>query len=608
MYQKYFHIFILLLTTTSLTLANVELPILEIASGKINQSTLTPDGKSVLLASGSQILVWDIYKKQILKRYHGAKSDVVCMNLSQDGSMLAAGFSSGEITVWEVATYEVVHQISAHKNKITAIHIDVVNNHLASGDQSGILKSWNLETANLIHTHTGHTKKISSIDMSADGKLLLSAGEDQLAMLWSFDHAERVHKLMGHLSTINAAIFLNENTALTGSDDKTISAWDIQTGEISYTLVGHKNNIIGIQKVVNQNRFVSMSKDQQAIVWDAMTMKEIDRFNNKGSIVTHMSLQGNQILKQHKDLSLSLWDLAEQKKTETFQIQQSPILAAKVLSAQNIIISGNEDGYIKMNLLNNGDLIKYFPAHEKAINHIALSPDCSIFITVSDDKLTKLWDVQTGELLKTLEGHKGDVLTAAFSPNGDFIYTAGKDKLIKWWNLSSGIEINSFKAHSGDITFIIPLDGNKVLSVSEDRTMRIYLAEKGLLENEIGTHQHPISSAVLASQDSLLYIGDQVGNIASYHIGQNLLKKQVKIHTAAVSALSLTSDNAYLLSSSFDKTSCLMHRSFDAVEQTFSGHAAPVSYCSFGQEESTIVTTSLDSQIKVWSILNLVQR
>ncbi len=599
---KYFQFIFLLIVTTAWFSDNAELPVLEIRSTQINSLLLHPDGNSILLSSGSQILVWDIYKKQILQRYHSAAHEVAAMSLSKDGQWLAAGYSNGGVTLWNMNTFEVLHQFAGHHTNITSIHINGPSGIITTGDHLGNVKIWDLATAQLNKEMQAHDAPITALDISQDGQTLLTASEDATATIWNLNGKTNGQKLVGHLSEINTACFLNETVILTGSNDKTISAWNRQTGEITNTLLGHKGKVVDIKIMKGQGKFATASTAGEIIIWNSQNLKEVDRFNIEKSEIHKMDLHDNILVPLHLDQQISIWNIAEQKKMEVIHISNTPILTGQICNSNNFILTGDENGLIKKHQLNNGDLVQLFQGHEKGINQIISSSDGEKIATTSDDKMLKVWNSKTGKLLHTLEGHKGSVLSLAFSKDGNFLYSGGKDKMIKWWNLSSGTEISSFKAHGSDITDLISLEDNRVLSVSKDRKIKIHHAENGTIETEVGTNLIAISSAVYAPLDSLLYVGDVEGKISIYHTGQNLLLDRLNGHTSKINSLTLTNDASYLLSGSDDKTAILWYLPSKELEHTFAGHKAPVSYCSFGQDEATIVTTSLDRQIKVWSV------
>jgi len=607
LYFKYLLIWIGLGILTSFTYTHSEQPILGINAGIIHQSILTPDGNNILMASGSQILVWDIYKKQILQRFHSVNSDVVCMSLSKDGAMLAAGFSSGEITIWNTNTFETQQHFKAHPHQISAIAIDAKSGILASGDIMGSISTWDTAENKLLNTYKGHEGQITALDIGPDSQYLLSASKDNTAAIWDLGNHKIHYNLIGHLSAVNTARFISETMVATGSDDKTISAWNVQTGEIAYTLIGHKDKVINIS-MIGKNQFISISADQEVIVWDRTSMKEVDRFDDKGQAIKQVMFEGDKMVKLHKDHSITISNFAERKKIETIKLESAPIISGSVCNTRNFILSGNENGMIQKHLLSNGDLIQYFQAHNKAIRQIAISPDGNLTASAADDKLVKIWNTDSGELIYTLEAHKSSVLSIAFSENGQFLFTAGKDKQIKWWNMTSGVMINSFKAHNGDINQLISLADNKILSVSKDRSIKIHDAEKGTLEHSINTNPSPIMSASYNPKNGLLFIGDSTGKIGAYNLSEGNMVAQYHNHQNVVSSLCLSDDGKYLLSSSADKTSCLWNLASETIEQTFNGHHDELSFCSFGQDEKTIITTSLDSQIMVWSIQDVVQR
>jgi F-box/WD-40 domain protein MET30 len=72
----------------------------------------------------------------------------------------------------------------------------------------------------------------------------------------------------GHKSGVHCLDF-NENTLITGSGDKTIRMWDMQTRECTKVLEGHTSGVCCLQyNNDNKNQLVSGSWDKTIRVWD----------------------------------------------------------------------------------------------------------------------------------------------------------------------------------------------------------------------------------------------------------------------------------------------------------------------------------------------------
>jgi WD40 repeat protein len=82
---------------------------------------------------------------------------------------------------------------------------------------------------------------------------------------------------------------------------------------------------------------------------------------------------------------------------------------------------------------------------------LAVTPDGKQVISGLEDGKIKIWDLESGLLLCTLEGHEGFVHTAAITPDGKQIVSAGSgDKTIRVWQLASGESRTLFR-HSTTI-------------------------------------------------------------------------------------------------------------------------------------------------------------
>jgi WD40 repeat protein len=92
--------------------------------------------------------------------------------------------------------------------------------------------------------------------------------------------------------------------------------------------------------------------------------------------------------------------------------------------------------------------------------------------------LVDIWDVATGSLLRTLKGHTMSVTTVAWSHDDLKILSGSEDKTIKIWDAITGKELKTLKGHSDRVTSVAWKDddskiisGSRVISGSRERPL-----------------------------------------------------------------------------------------------------------------------------------------
>ena len=217
----------------------------------------SPDGRT-LAASGNDgmLKLWDVKSgKELKSLVHRDSPDIdmatYAFEFSRDGKQIYAGNGDGTMSVWDVATGKELRNWKAHENMVFKLTLDSDQRRLISlGDM--VVKVWDTTTWRELQTLTmpttaGASPFSSMVAISDNGKLI-AASNAQFdpkqntyigvnTIVWNVKTGERLFSLTGHKFDVNGLVFTRDNRfLLTGSVDKTIKFWDMQTGEATRTI------------------------------------------------------------------------------------------------------------------------------------------------------------------------------------------------------------------------------------------------------------------------------------------------------------------------------------------------------------------------------------
>ncbi|XP_069767608.1 notchless protein homolog 1 isoform X2 [Narcine bancroftii] len=186
--------------------------------------------------------------------------------------------------------------------------------------------------------------------------------------------------------------------------------------------------------------------------------------------------------------------------------------------------------------------------HTEAVISVAFSPSGRYLASGSGDTTVRFWDLSTETPHFTAKGHKHWVLSIAWSPDGKRLASGCKNSQIFLWDPSTGKQIGSvLTGHSKWITYLCwePLHVNpqcrNLASASKDCSVRIWDTLLGHCDKILTGHTQSVT-CVKWGGDGLLYSSSQDRTIKVWRAEDGVMCRTLQGHAHWVNTMALSTD------------------------------------------------------------------
>jgi WD40 repeat protein len=197
--------------------------------------------------------------------------------------------------------------------------------------------------------------------------------------------------------------------------------------------------------------------------------------------------------------------------------------------------------------------------------------------------------------------HESAVTSAQFTPDGQRVVTASADKTVRMWDAATGQQIGEPMKHGDSVSSAqFSPDGQRVVTASDDKTAKLWDAATGKQIGEPLKHEDGISSAQFSPDSQQVVTGswDKTARLWDAATGQQIGEPMK--HEGVVTSAQFSPDGQRVVTASLDNTA----RLWDALSGKPIGepmkHDDDVSSAQFSPDGQRVVTASVDKTVRLW--------
>ncbi|KAF8469073.1 actin cortical patch component [Kalaharituber pfeilii] len=555
-----------------------------------------------------------------------ARSRPTQLSADAKGERLAYA-SNKSIFLRSIDHPEVSVQYVQHPHQTTVARFAPSGYYVASADVTGKVRVWDCvgEENILKGEFPIIAGPINDLAWDGESKRIIAVGEgkERWGHCITFDTGNTVGEVTGHSSQINSVSIrpVRPYRAATASDDRTVVFYHGPPFKFNSQLRDHHSNFVqGLEFSPSGDHLVSVGSDRVICLYDGKTGEYKTTIpsgegNHTGAIfAVSWAQDSKRFVTASADRTVKLWDVETTKAIHTWKFGPETGLTLPHQQV-GIVWPNRSDGTI-VSVSLSGDLsylnekedkpYRVVHGHQKSITSLGIAQGGKTFWTGSYEGRICSWDLGKGKAT-ILEGETHTNQVSGIEALGKEVLTVGWDDTLRTVDAAANAFSNLAISTGGQPKGISPVGKDGAVAIATQN--EVYIWQDGKKTASVPIKYNPISVAASASGNEIA-VGAENNNVYIYTLTPSSFTEStiLKSNRALVSSVAYSSNGTYLAAGDSTGKIVLYSRVKEGeykVETTRWGfHTGRVNRIAWNEDDTHVVTASLDTNIFVYSVAN----
>eukprot|EP01132_Coremiostelium_polycephalum_P005276 gene5276-6569_t len=238
-------------------------------------SSLDINVSSKYLVTGGMdghIRIWDLHENILHKDIDSGPLGCWGVAFTANGEQIVSVSESGLISIWSVSSGEKIKSFQNPVKSVLSFALSPNGEHIACASTDGTVSISELETTKKVNSFSAHSTPIRAICYSPNSQYIFTGADDaQIRMHDPQSSKPYIASFLGGHSTFILSVQVSNDgkkLASSGSTDRKVCIWDIESRKLDYTFNGHADQTWDLSWSPDSNKLNWKLEGHQPLRWN----------------------------------------------------------------------------------------------------------------------------------------------------------------------------------------------------------------------------------------------------------------------------------------------------------------------------------------------------